>query len=191
MVATEAASGTDRARAMIAALGGAANLRAVDACTTRLRLEVANQSAVDEAALRALGARGFVRPSADSLQVVLGPIADQVAGELRAVLRGGGTSTAAAVPSGGGLSAAAVVSPSDNALPSRLLEALGGDGNVAKLEGSATRILATLRDGALAREDDLRALGLRGIARPSPLSIHLLMGPEAAGVLQEMRRLIA
>ena len=191
VVATEAASGTDRARAMITALGGAANLRAVDACTTRLRLEVANQSAVDEAALRALGARGFVRPSAELLQVVLGPIADQVAGELRAVLRGGGTSTAAAVPSGGGLSAATVVSSSNDALPSRLLQALGGDQNVAKLEGSATRILATLRDGALASEDDLRAFGLRGIARPSPLSIHLLMGPEAAGVLQEMRRLLA
>ena len=34
-------------------------------------------------------------------------------------------------------------------------------------------------------------MGLRGIARPSPLSIHLLIGPEAAGVLQEMRRLLA
>ncbi len=74
---------------MIAALGGAANLRAVDACTTRLRLTVADQSAVDEAALRALGARGLVRPSADALQVVLGPIADQVAGELRAAMRDG------------------------------------------------------------------------------------------------------
>jgi len=98
---------------------------------------------------------------------------------------------AGAVPSGDGSSVATVVSSSNNALPSRLLEALGGDGNVAKLEGSATRILATLRDGALAREDDLQALGLRGIARPSQLSIHLLMGPEAAGVLQEMRRLLA
>ena len=88
-VAAEAESGTDRARAMIAALGGAANLRAVDACTTRLRLTVADQSAVDEAALRALGARGLVRPSAEALQVVLGPIADQVAGELRAAMRDG------------------------------------------------------------------------------------------------------
>jgi PTS system N-acetylglucosamine-specific IIC component len=81
-------AGTTRTAAMIAALGGSANLTAIDACTTRLRLTVANQDAVDEPALRRLGARGLVRPSANTLQVVLGPIADQVAGELRAFVRG-------------------------------------------------------------------------------------------------------
>ncbi len=50
----------DRARAYIAALGGAANLISVGACTTRLRLVVRNQAAVDEPALKALGARGFI-----------------------------------------------------------------------------------------------------------------------------------
>jgi PTS system N-acetylglucosamine-specific IIC component len=71
-----------------------------------------------------------------------------------------------------------------------MLAALGGSGNVAALESSGTRILATLRDDTLARADDLSALGLRGIARPSPLSIHLLVGSETGGVLQEMRRLV-
>src|SRR5579871_5023932 len=51
-----------RARGFVAALGGAANLVSVDACTTRLRLVVADQAAVDEPALKALGARGLVRP---------------------------------------------------------------------------------------------------------------------------------
>jgi PTS system N-acetylglucosamine-specific IIC component len=83
------------------------------------------------------------------------------------------------------------VSPGDGELSRRLLDALGGDRNVAALEGSATRILATLRDAALVRDDDLSSMGLRGIARPSPLSIHLLVGPETGGVLQEMRRLLA
>jgi PTS system N-acetylglucosamine-specific IIC component len=195
-VASEAATGTDRARAMIAALGGPENLREVDACTTRLRLTVADQAAVDEAALRALGARGFVRPSADALQVVVGPIADQVAGELRAALRDGGTpaarSTPSAVGSGVAGDAAAGGTPSSGGaeLASRMLAALGGSGNVAALESSGTRILATLRDDTLAREDDLSALGLRGIARPSPLSIHLLVGSETGGALQEMRRLV-
>ena len=90
-----------------------------------------------------------------------------------------------------GRSLHAAVSPADGELCRRLLDALGGDRNVAALEGSATRILATVRDAALAREHDLRAMGLRGIARLSPLSIHLLVGPETGGVLQEMRRLLA
>jgi len=197
-VASEAATGTDRARAMIAALGGPKNLRAVDACTTRLRLTVADQSAVDEAALRALGARGVVRPSADALQVVLGPIADQVAGELRAALRDGGTPAARSTPSAGvsGVAGATpgageALSAGGAELASRMLAALGGIGNVAALDASGTRILATLRDDTLAREEDLRALGLRGIARPAPRSVHLLVGSEIAPVLGELRRRLA
>src|SRR5215469_2613332 len=76
-----------RATAWIAALGGSANLKSVDACTTRLRLIVASQSAVDTEALQRLGARGLVRPSAEALQVVVGTTADQLAGEMRAALR--------------------------------------------------------------------------------------------------------
>src|SRR5256885_357796 len=81
----------ERARAWIGALGGAANLVSVDACTTRLRLLVANQAAVDEGALKRLGVRGLVRPSANALQGVGGAAADQIAGEIRSALIGDGT----------------------------------------------------------------------------------------------------
>lgn len=70
----------ERPRAWIAALGGAANHLAVDACTTRLRLKVANQAAMDEPALRQLGAAGLVRPSPQALQVVIGTVADRSRG---------------------------------------------------------------------------------------------------------------
>jgi PTS system N-acetylglucosamine-specific IIC component len=40
----------DRGPAFVRALGGAANLVSVDACTTRLRLVVADQKVIDEAA---------------------------------------------------------------------------------------------------------------------------------------------
>src|SRR3546814_18582767 len=84
-----------RGPAFVAALGGAANLASIDACTTRLRLVVADQGAADEARLRALGAKGFVRPSAPALQVVLGPEADLVATEMRAAAGPLGTGTRA------------------------------------------------------------------------------------------------
>jgi PTS system N-acetylglucosamine-specific IIC component len=76
----------ERGQAFAMALGGAANLVEVGACTTRLRLVVADQAVVDEAALRALGAKGLIRPSPRALQVVLGPQADQVAVEIRAAM---------------------------------------------------------------------------------------------------------
>jgi PTS system N-acetylglucosamine-specific IIC component len=160
-----------RAGALVAALGGAGNLVSVDACTTRLRLEVADQSAVDDAALKAIGARGLVRPSATSLQVVLGPIADQVAGELRAALRSAGGRA------GGDL-------------PARLLASLGGPGNVASLEQVSTRILVMVRDAAGVDHSALATLALRGIARPAPSSLHFIVGPDSAAAYQELRRLI-
>ena len=78
-----------RGIAYIAALGGAGNLVSVDACATRLRLEIASQDRVDANALKALGARGLVRPSSTALQVVIGGNADQIAGEIRDALRSG------------------------------------------------------------------------------------------------------
>ena len=73
----------ERAAAYISALGGPENITTVDACTTRLRLVIAKQDAVNTDALKALGARGVVRPSATALQVVIGANADQIAGEIR------------------------------------------------------------------------------------------------------------
>jgi PTS system N-acetylglucosamine-specific IIC component len=87
-----------RGASYIAALGGAGNLVSVDACTTRLRLAIASQDVVDANALKALGARGVVRPSATSLQVVVGGNADQIAGEIRDALRSGAAAPAVAPP---------------------------------------------------------------------------------------------
>src|SRR5207237_8655354 len=81
------ASAPARAAAFVDALGGPGNLTSVDACATRLRLLVASQDAIDEPTLKRLGARAAVKVSSNALQVVLGPIADQVADEIRAQLR--------------------------------------------------------------------------------------------------------
>jgi PTS system N-acetylglucosamine-specific IIC component len=77
-----------RGHAYLKALGGTANVLAIDACTTRLRVSIANGGHVDEQALKALGIRGLVRPAAGSLQVIIGPEADQVAAEVQQAMRG-------------------------------------------------------------------------------------------------------
>ena len=161
----------------------------MDACTTRLRLTVADQSAVDEAALRALGARGFVRPSAEALQVVLGPIADQVAGELRSALRD--TKARDAVPAAARAAVSATTAPAgrpNEEIISRARAALGGDGNIAAIETASTRVLVSLREAASVDMDALRVLGLRGIARPAATSVHLVIGNDAAAFAERMRR---
>ena len=82
-----------RGHAYLKALGGTANVLAIDACTTRLRVAIADGGHVDEQALRALGIRGLVRPASGSVQVIIGPEADQIAAEVQQAIRGaGGTS---------------------------------------------------------------------------------------------------
>ncbi|MSS83558.1 PTS sugar transporter [Actinomycetaceae bacterium WB03_NA08] len=59
-------------------LGGADNVSELEACITRLRVEVAQPDLVDEVILKEAGAFGVVQVD-DIVQVVVGPTADQVA----------------------------------------------------------------------------------------------------------------
>ncbi len=173
VVVAVAASAGDRARGFVTALGGAGNLVSVDACTTRLRLVVTDQSAVDEAALKALGSRGVIRPSPRDLQVVVGPIADEVAREIRAALGEPPKPVRSVVLSG-----------------QALLAALGGGGNVREAQSASSRIRATVADPAKVDEAALRSLGVRALARPAADSVHVVLGPDAEAVAAELNRLL-
>ncbi|GII75365.1 PTS sugar transporter [Sphaerisporangium rufum] len=72
---------TANARAIIAGLGGAANIIEIEPCITRLRTEVRDAARVDRAALRAAGAHG-VMAAGNVVQVVVGPDADTIASEI-------------------------------------------------------------------------------------------------------------
>jgi PTS system N-acetylglucosamine-specific IIC component len=167
---TEAISG---GAAWVHALGGARNLVSVDACTTRLRLVVADQSTVNEAALKKLGARGVVRPSAETLQVVVGPIADQLASDIRAELKAPSSTPAA---------------PSLS--PASLLEALGGRANVRDVRLAASRLLIAVKDPNAVVDTRIAGLAARGIARPAPTSLHIVLGPAAAAVYAELSAIL-
>ncbi|EAZ76048.1 PTS system, N-acetylglucosamine-specific IIABC component, partial [Vibrio cholerae B33] len=79
------ASKGDLARQYLKALGGHENLTSIDACITRLRLTLKDRSVADEAVLKKLGAKGVVKLGENNLQVILGPLAEIVAGEMKAI----------------------------------------------------------------------------------------------------------
>jgi PTS system N-acetylglucosamine-specific IIC component len=173
--AAEALSGAAPAHAWIRALGSASNLRAVEACTTRLRLVVADVARFDEPALKAMGSRGVLKLGDGAVQVVVGPIADQLASEIRAALKQGG---AVAPPP--------EAAPPDGRLVARVLAALGGRGNIAELELRSSRLCIAVRDPAAVDEATL-ANSVRAVARPAPRSIHLVVGPGASALFAGMR----
>jgi PTS system N-acetylglucosamine-specific IIC component len=163
----QAASGS-REEGFVAALGGAANLVSIDACTTRLRLIVIDQSKVDEAALKALGARGVIRPSEKALQIVLGPIADQVAGDMRQVVARGAKPQAPDMDR------------------DRLLATLGGRANLANIAARSSRLLVDVKDPAKVAEDDLRESAPRGAVRTAPTRWQIIVGPEAQSLAEKL-----
>ena len=165
-------AGGARAARLVAALGGEANLTAVDACTTRLRLSVVESARIDVAALTRLGAVGVVRPGPNAVQVVLGPIADQVAGEIRRHLRGEGAAAAHGADSRAGL---AVSVP-------ELLTALGEAANVSSLECASGRLMVRVVRRDLVRLEVLSRLCPRGAAISDGGLVHLLLGPPAESV---------
>lgn len=175
------AAPADRAHRFIAALGGASNLRTIDACTTRLRLTLDDASRIDDAALKVLGAHGLIRPTSTTAQVVLGPVADQIAEEMRNAIKQPTPTVAATVPD-------ASRSPIDAANTDTVavdartwITALGGAGNITRVEAVATtRLRVMLISDERIDEPALVQLGARGVQRFSTGLIHVLLKADAA-----------
>jgi N-acetylglucosamine PTS system EIICBA or EIICB component len=177
----------ERARAYLAALGGAGNILSLDACATRLRLAVAEPGAVDAAALKRLGAAGMVRPGGNALQVVVGPIADQLAGEMRPLLATANPQQPAHLQRRVAPAQPAATPYADGA---QLLAALGGRGNVTGVESLAGRLRVRLRDAGRIDRKALRALAPRGVAEAAPGVLHLLVGPRAGEAAAAVEHLL-
>lgn len=75
----------DKAEQIVAGLGGADNIEDIEACITRLRVEITDGSQVDEAVLKAAGAFGVVSQG-EIVQVVVGPEADILVDDIKDLL---------------------------------------------------------------------------------------------------------
>jgi PTS system N-acetylglucosamine-specific IIC component len=175
VVAVETEAG-DRGTAIALALGGAANIRSVDACTTRLRLVLVDNLKADEARLKALGACGVIKLQGGGLQVVLGPIADQVAAEVRVAVGAGVAAPVVVVP---------VAVPAAASDTSAIRAALG-PAKVRDVAANATRVLIDVEDPAGL---DLAAFG--GAVRAASVSgnrLHLIVGAGAEALGAQLKR---
>jgi PTS system N-acetylglucosamine-specific IIC component len=178
----------ERASAYIKALGGAENLLTVGACTTRLRLEMVDRNKASDADLKALGAMAVVRPGkGGSLQVVVGPMADSIADEIRLAMPALGHAVL--------VETAVVDEPKVMAVAGseaqQWLNALGGSDNVLQLDCIAmTRIRLQLADGKALSEAQLKDLGCHGVSQLDGGIWHLLVGDKAASLSGALESLV-
>lgn len=127
----------EEALAYVSALGGQPNIEAISACTTRLRLTIGEPDKINEAELRKWGAKGFVRPSANTLQIVIGPRAELLLDAIEARLK---SDQIQKVEDHNDMPPLKTVSP-------KIIQALGGKENVREAKiGSQNRLLVELVD---------------------------------------------
>lgn len=87
---------TQLATNYIAAVGGTDNLKAIDACITRLRLTVVDSARVNDAMCKRLGASGVVKLNKQTIQVIVGAKAESIGDAMKKVVARGPVAAASA-----------------------------------------------------------------------------------------------
>jgi PTS system N-acetylglucosamine-specific IIC component len=176
----------EEAAKYLVALGGARNLLTIDACMTRLRLSIASREAVDEAALKALGAAGMIYPTSDTMQVVVGLRADAIAAELRRVAETPAPQTTTRTMESDHIGEQSLAEDEVHVL----LQALGGLDNVISVDAWGTRLKIRVKDAALVDDVCVARTGLRGAAVIDEKLVHVLADSSPAPIARAVQLLI-
>ena len=78
---------TQVAAVVLEGVGGKANVTSLDNCITRLRFEIKDYTKVDEKKIKSAGVAGVIRPSKNSVQVIVGTKVQFVADEMKKMLK--------------------------------------------------------------------------------------------------------
>ncbi len=78
----------EQAEQVLAGLGGAENIKSMEPCITRLRVELHDGSKLNEAALKKAGAHGVMKMGR-AVQVVMGTQSDNIESEMRRIMEAG------------------------------------------------------------------------------------------------------
>ena len=78
---------TEVAKVILEGLGGKENVKSLDNCITRLRLEINDYTKVDEKKIKSAGIAGVMRPSKNAVQVIVGTKVQFVADEMKKMLK--------------------------------------------------------------------------------------------------------
>jgi PTS system glucose-specific IIC component len=188
--------GSSKAKELVLAFGGRSNLANLDACVTRLRVAVNDPAQVDEARLMALGASGVVRVG-NGVQAVFGPLSENLKTDMEEYLRSAGADAerpaAAAVapapkPVPPSAQATVVVERWAREAAPAMLQALGGRGNVVKLDAVAlTRLRVECADEKKFDEAAARQTGVLAVMHAAPGVLHLIVGERADQLAAALR----
>jgi glucose PTS system EIICB or EIICBA component len=177
---------------LVAAFGGRANIRSLDACITRLRVELVDPAKASRDRLKALGAAGVVEVG-NNLQAIFGTRSENLKSDMEEYLRSG-AEPAAPAPAAPAPAIPAVPmrasAPDADALraASSIAVALGGFRNIASSEACAlTRVRVKVVDPALVNDAALRQTAVAGVMHVGGNVLHLIVGSKADSIAAAMK----
>jgi PTS system glucose-specific IIC component len=146
---------------LIAAFGGTANIKSLDACITRLRVELYDVSLASSVTLKSLGATGVLKVGG-GMQAIFGTRSEQLKDEMRDYITSGGT----------------LLRPVTH---DAAIQALGGAANIESVELIAmTRLRVRVRSTGGVNVRALEESGVSGVWTMHDGIIHLVIGPDAS-----------
>ena len=171
---------------LVAAFGGASNIRSLDACITRLRVELEDTARASPDTLKALGASGVMKVGG-GMQAIFGTRSENLKTDMDEYMRThhdvavAPAAASRAPASQASIAPAATASPELRARASAIVAALGGASNIVRVEELAlTRLRVELRDEAKMDEGALTRAGVLGVWRLTGTVLHLIVGEDAA-----------
>jgi PTS system glucose-specific IIC component len=174
---------------LVEAFGGADNIHSLDACITRLRVELNDVNRASADALRQLGASGVVTVGS-GMQAIFGTRSENLKTDMEEYMQSLGVAPSAPPASAAGrVSRTVTLTGAERARGAKIAAALGGARNIVGAEPVAlTRLRVEVRDPRRIDEAALAAAGVSGVWRVSERVVHLIVGDAAesdAAVLRE------
>jgi len=198
MSAVRADVADEFARELVLGFGGKSNIKELDACITRLRIEVIDINKANTDELKALGAAG-VLTLGNNMQAIFGPRSENLMTDMKEYLKTAGDEAELAE----GAAAPRVQYKADELQPRlrdpdapqkvrSILAGLGGAANVKLVESCAgTRVRVALEDVSKFDKPALETAGVAGYMHFEDGVIHLLLGLNADQYAAEMRAVLA
>lgn len=166
--------GNELALSLVGAFGGAANIKSLDACITRLRVELHDIKKADADRIKALGAAGVVTIG-NGLQAIFGTRSENLKTEMESAIRSG------AAQGEGGVRMPAELSWSE------IRSAFGGRENLSRVEAIAhTRARISVKDGAKVSFEKLQELSGKRAQKIDDRTYHLVLGMDANKLIAEL-----
>ena len=175
---------------LVTAFGGRANIRSLDACITRLRVELVDPALANSDRLKALGAAGVVMVS-NNVQAIFGTRSENLKSDMEEYLQAGGGGEPAPVvpPSKVEAPRLRASAPDADAIraAASVAVALGGPRNIASVEVCAlTRVRVKVVDPSLVNEAALKRSAVAGVMHLGGNVLHLIVGARADAIAAAM-----